>query len=218
MDVKPSKINNFHELINKWGENNIEEYPWRNTGDPYEVLVSEFMLHRTQKDQAKKVYLEFMRRYPTLDILKNANREEVKNLLAPLGLNWRIEGMLDVLDNLATKYNEVPVEHDKLIKEPNVGPYIAGATVTFTKNEPQTLIDTNTVRVIGRVFGLNLEGEARRRKEVRETIGKVVDPENPRDYYYAIIDLAHKICHIKEPNCAECPLLRVPCIFGENNL
>lgn len=218
LSLNPKKIDDFRSRIQAWGKNHIEIYPWRYRDDPYTILVSEFMLHRTQKDQAEKVYREFLEQYPTLEAYVKGDREKAQETLKPLGLNWRIEGMLDVLESLYKKHGHIPTEKRKLIKERNVGPYIAGATATFTTNQPHTLIDTNTVRVIGRVFGLNLEGEARRRKEVKVTIEKVSHTDNPRDLYYAIIDLAHKICFPKNPDCTSCPLLEVPCTFGNNKL
>ena len=216
-NLKRKKIHGFRSRVQAWGKNHIETYPWRYCDDAYKILLSEFMLHRTQKDQAEKVYQKFLEHYPSLESYITGDRKKARDILKPLGLNWRIEGMLDVLESLYQQYGHIPTEKRKLIKERNVGPYIAGATATFTTNQPHTLIDTNTVRVIGRVFGLNLEGEARRRKEVKKTIEKVTDPDNPRDFYYAVIDLAHKICFPKNPDCMSCPLLEVPCVFGKNN-
>ena len=217
MSLSASTIRKFRKSLNSWGESNIGDYPWRYRDDPYAVLVAEFMLHRTQKRQAEQVYTAFIKAYPTLKAFQKADREQVREMLRPLGLNWRIEGMLAVLDSLWEQYRDVPPEREKLIRERNVGQYIAGATATFAKNEPHALIDTNTVRVVGRVFGLNLEGEARRRKEMIEAIEAVCDPENPRDFYYAMIDLAHEICRPKAPDCENCPLRKVPCRYADEN-
>lgn len=211
------KINRLRKALFHWGETHIREYPWRYRDDPYAVLIAEFMLHRTQKRQAEQVYSEYMKVYPTLKTFQKADRDQVREMLTPLGLTWRIEGMLAVLDSLWEQYQEVPPDREKLIRERNVGQYIAGATATFAKNEPHALIDTNTVRVVGRVFGLNLEGEARRRKEMIEAIEAVCDPENPRDFYYAMIDLAHELCRPKIPDCANCPLIKVPCTYAYEN-
>lgn len=200
----------------KWGSENLADYAWRRTDDPYAILVAEFMLHRTQKRQAEKVYKEFIGSYPTIKTFRNGDRNEIRQMLAPLGLNWRIDGMLAALDAYWEQYKEVPADHERLIRERSVGQYIAGATATFATNTPHTLIDTNIVRVVGRVFGLNLEGEARRRKDVIEAIEQSCDPQNPRLFYYAMIDLAHKLCLPRAPVCLQCPLLDVPCEFGVN--
>lgn len=215
MEISTEKINTFQKRLRGWGEEGIKNYPWRYREDPYSILVSEFMLHRTQTSQARQVYETFMERWPTLEDFKKAGRNEVKSVLEPLGLNWRIEGMINVLNSLWKQYEGVPHDREKLIKEKNVGQYIAGATETFATNQPQTLIDTNTVRVVGRIFGLDLEGEARRRKEVKNTIELVCDRDNPRDFYYAIIDLAHQICTPRNPECDRCPILEVPCKYGK---
>jgi len=218
MTINKKKIDRVRKVLHRWGKTHIRYYPWRYRDDPYAVLTAEFMLHRTQKRQVEQVYSEFMKAYPTLKVFKKADRNQVREMLSPLGLNWRIEGMLAVLDSLWDQYQAVPPEKEKLIRERNVGQYIAGATATFAKNEPHALIDTNTVRVVGRVFGINLEGEARRRKEMREAVEQVCDPENPRDFYYAMIDLAHQICLPRKPSCQKCPLIDVPCIRGSDKL
>ena len=130
--------------------------------------------------------------------------------LQPLGLRWRIERMISALHEIRIRFGEVPQNYDELVYIAGIGPYIAGATVCFSSNQAQVLIDTNVVRVIGRIFGLSLHGEARRRKDVFQTIDAVVDRNSPRDFYYAIIDLAHTICHSKVPNCYLCPM-RIIC-------
>ena len=160
----PEKTNRFRSILLAWGDNNIRSYPWRYVDDPYQVIVSEFMLHRTQTRQVVPIYELFIGLYPTLQEFAGANREDVEQILKPLGLQWRIQGMLDALDNFWHKYRGVPMDYGQLISVPTVGQYIAGAVVCFTSNKPLTLIDSNIVRVVGRVIGLDLSGEAGERK------------------------------------------------------
>jgi A/G-specific adenine glycosylase len=201
-----------------WGGKNPRAYPWRYSRDPYIVLVSEFMLHRTQTPQVKPIFLSFTSLYPTLAEYAQTSRNEVEALLQPLGLNWRITGMLNALDILWRRYGEVPADYEKLIAIQGIGQYIAGATVCFTTNTPITIVDSNIVRVIGRLRGLDLSGEARRKKPVIQAIADSCDPLHPRDFYYALIDLAHQICRPQYPACWDCPLLEVPCKTGQMNL
>jgi A/G-specific adenine glycosylase len=126
--------------------------------------------------------------------------------------------MIKALNYLWENYHEVPTDFDQLISVEGIGQYIAGATVCFSKNEPVVLVDTNTVRVVGRVFGLDLSGEARRRKSVIATISETCHPERPRDYYYALIDFAHTVCTPRNPDCMNCPLLDIPCSFGKSRV
>lgn len=174
------------------------------------------MLHRTQVKQVVNVYSEFLAACPTLSDYSQQDTKEIRLLLAPLGLQWRIDAMIEALNYLWETYKEVPLDRSILLSVPGIGPYIAGATICFTTNMPETLVDTNTVRVVGRVFGLNLGGEARRRKQIIQTISEVCDREQPRDYYYAMIDLAHSVCTSANPGCARCPLLNLPCKYGQH--
>ena len=211
------KIILLQEKIGEWGRGNIRSYPWRYHQEPYPVLISEFMLHRTQTRQVLPVYEKFILRFPTLADYASAGRWEAESILISLGLNWRIAGMLNALDEIWRDYGEVPTDYDKLIAVGGIGQYIAGATICFTLNRPITIVDSNIVRVIGRVYDLDLRGEARRKKSVITAIRKSVDPVNPRDFYYSIIDLAHLFCRPINPVCWECPLRNIPCGYADKN-
>jgi len=115
------------------------------------------MLHRTQARQVEGVYQMFMRRYPDIRALAEAPREEVIEVLAPLGLNWRIHGMLNAFRQIWKQHGSVPLDMEKLVEVKGIGPYIAGSTLCFSADRPLPLVDSNTVRVIGRVFGLDSE-------------------------------------------------------------
>lgn len=211
---KAEYINEFREKIVAWGEENIRRFPWRYQKSRYRVLVSEFMLHRTQAQQVLPVYKSFIELYPSLRKFFSTYNKNVNDILMPLGLNWRIEGMLSALHNIWIQFHGVPRDFEKLMSVPGIGKYIAGATICFTQNIPITLIDTNIVRITGRVFGLSLQGEARRRKEMVDTIRCICDPINPRGFYYGLIDLAHLICFPKKPDCNLCPFVNLPCSFS----
>lgn len=212
------KFSALRERLLQWGQDNRRSYPWRRTTDPYAILIAEFMLHRTQVVQVENVYLRFLERWPTLDAVVAADDEELRTILSSLGLQWRISLMIKALNFLWREYGTVPTDVNSLKAAPGIGPYIANATYCFATNSPITLVDTNTVRVTGRVFGLDLAGEARRRKSIIDTIGRACDPLEPRNYYYSMIDLAHSICTPHAPQCDVCPLQTLPCDYGIKRL
>ena len=201
---KKENITKYQQLIFDKIEPKI--YPWRFITDPYKVLISEFMLHRTRANQVVPVYCSVIEKYPTIDTFVQEKPEILTDQMESLGLFWRITGMIKAIEILFKQFNQVPSDYASLIEVEGIGPYIAGAVVCFSKNKPMALIDTNTVRVTGRVFGLDLRGEARRRKIVKETIEFVTPENNPRRYYYSLIDLAHQICHKTNPDCQNCPI------------
>lgn len=205
----------LRKILKRWGKKNIRSYPWRYIEDPYKVLVSEFMLHRTQTKQVLPIYDEFISQFPSLNVYALSERSQKEDILLSLGLNWRIKNMLNALDELWILYSEIPVEYNTLMKIQGIGQYIAGATICFTQNQPIVIVDSNIVRVIGRIFGLDISGEARRKKEIINKIKETVDPKNPRDFYYAIIDLSHMLCQPRTPKCLDCPLSNLPCSYAK---
>lgn len=197
-----------------WWSRHRAHYPWRRTRDPYRILVSEFMLHRTQARQVVPVYAEFVRRYPSLGAFGGGDRRAARRILGRLGLNWRVDGMLKALTRLWREYGSVPLDYDALVAVPGIGPYIAGATLAFARNRPIALVDSNTVRVVGRAFGLDLAGEARRQRQTIDLLNLAVHPTRPREYHFALIDLAHAVCRPHRPSCGSCPLRDTPCHFA----
>lgn len=204
----------FRIILITWGQVNFRAFPWRLTHDPYIILVAELMLHRTQVIQVVPVFQTFITRYPDIQHLAQADRSELQEVLSPLGLRWRINLIYDMVQQIAGQFAmRVPVEKVDLLSLPGVSEYIAGAVRCFAWNLPEPLIDTNTVRITGRVLGLETKDSSRRNTRFRELITALLDTDDPRIFNYALLDLAHLICLKKqEPLCQECPILAFCCL------
>ncbi len=127
--------------------------------------------------------------------------------LKPLGLKWRAANVVSLAHEIERRFQgRVPSGKVELLSLPGVGPYVAGAVRCFALGKSEPLIDTNVVRVIGRFFGLRLEGEARRRKEMIATVEACVPRRRPADYNYALLDVAAAVCLARKPLCGKCPL------------
>lgn len=209
----------FRRELIAWGQRHFRSFPWRKTEDPYRILMAEVMLHRTQVLQVLPVYERFLKIYPDAALLAHASSEDLHALLFPLGLRWRVDLIWAMAAELTDRFDgQVPKEKDKLLSLPGVSDYIASAVRCFAWNLPEPLIDTNTVRVVGRLFGLEIKDSSRRNRHFRELITALVDPEHPRAYNYALLDLAHLICHKRRaPECASCPVLAY-CVYGTEQL
>ncbi|MCK6556593.1 DNA glycosylase [Candidatus Binatia bacterium] len=164
------------------------------------------MLRRTRADQVVGVYEEALRRYPTMDDLAAADPDEVRGVLRPLGLAWRADDVVSLAREVAARYGgRVPGDVEDLKSLTGVGDYVANAVACFAGREPRGIVDTNVVRLIGRIFGLPTDPEARRRKPVREAIDACLDRRHPQQYNYAILDFAAAVCTPSRPRCAACP-------------
>jgi A/G-specific adenine glycosylase len=192
----------------QWGPLNFRCFPWRTTNDPYKILMSEVMLHRTQAIQVVPVYKNFIDHYPDSGTLSKASIAELHGILYPLGLRWRIDLIHKMAADLIDKWKgHVPFEKSDLLSLPGVSDYISGAVRCFAWNQPEPLADTNTVRVIGRLFGLHIKDSSRRNRLFKELLVSLIHLDEPRQYNYALLDLADKICKKKTPpECHICPL------------
>jgi A/G-specific adenine glycosylase len=190
-----------------WGRDHFRPFPWRQTEDPYAILMAEVMLHRTQAPQVLPAYERLIKRCPDVSALAQASRDELYSLLSSLGLRWRIDLIQVMATELVARFGgQVPRSKNDLLSLPGVSDYIASAVRCFAWNLPEPIMDTNTVRVIGRLFGLEIKDSSRRNPHFRALLAALVDPDEPRTYNYALLDLADRVCMKKRAPCCEiCP-------------
>jgi A/G-specific adenine glycosylase len=207
----------YRESLISWGQEHFRYFPWRETDDPYRILMAEVMLHRTQALQVVPVYERFIETYSDMVSLAQASSKDLHALLFPLGLRWRIDLIQSMAQEITERFGgRIPKEKDELLSLPGVSDYIASAVRCFAWGLPEPIIDTNTVRVTGRLFGLEIKDSSRRNPRFRTLIAALVDPERPQAYNYAMLDLAHIVCMKKrEPACELCPL-RYCCVYGQS--
>lgn len=207
----------FRKKLLSWGKDNYRSFPWRETNNPYFILVAELLLHRTRAEQVEPVYLEFIRRYPDPIALSNANTREIMNLVSSLGLFWRSELIHTAASYIVEKHEgRIPPDSESLMKIPGVGHYITAAIRCFAYNLPDAIIDTNVVRVITRVAGISVNDSLRRNRKFITFARQLVDPIKPREYNFALLDLANKICLPRNPLTSRCPLEQI-CIFARSS-
>jgi len=200
----------FEEIskrIVNWWVKNKRDYPWRHERDPYKVLIAEIMLQRTKADQVVPVYLDFIKRYPTIHDLAKASAKDVETFFARLGLRWRAARVIEMAKYITEKAGgTIPDTREELLKIPMIGEYIADAILVFAYGKETAVVDSNVVRIIGRIFGIKARGEARRDPRFRKIAQKLLLKGKAREYNWAVIDFAARICTPRNPKCEVCPL------------
>jgi len=165
------------------------------------------MLQRTRADQVARIYQEFVSRYPNFQTLRQAPRREVKKLLQPLGLNWRIERILELIDFLERKLDgRIPEDYDALKELPGVGPYVASAIMCYAFNRPIVAIDVNVVRILSRIFGLHYTKHSKGSKKLTEIASSLIPEGKARDLSLSLVDFGALVCTASKPRCHECPI------------
>ena len=143
------------------------------------------MLHRTRADQVEPVYKIFIKKYPDFKSIANSDQEDI---------------IKDIYDGI------IPKDLDKLIELPGVGPYIASAILCFVHDENIAVLDTNIVRVIGRVFGMKIRDSSRKSKKFKSVMTELISHGEPRKFTLSLIDFAALICKSSGPRCDICSL------------
>jgi A/G-specific adenine glycosylase len=200
-------LNSIRESILGWWKSNKRRYPWRNTRNPYRIIVAEVLLHRTQANQVVPIYKLFIKRFPSIKVLAESEESELLKILYPIGLHWRSKLLHTMAKEIIGKYNgKVPEEFDALKSLPGISHYIASALRCFAFGYPDVLLDTNTVRVTGRIFGLIINDSSRRSKQFRLILEKFIDTQQPREFNWALIDFAALVCKSRIPVHEQCPV------------
>lgn len=193
-------IEEFRSDLLSWAYDNLRTFPWRETDDPYEILIAEILLQKTAAEKVEPVYREFLSTYPSLDELAAADREELADIIYSLGLqNQRSKALISIGETL--QGDGVPDDTDRLLKLPYVGRYAANATLCFAFGEPRPIVDANVVRVYTRIFDTDFDY---RDEEAWEFAENVLPEAYAWEFNLAILDFAAAICRPKTPRCEEC--------------
>jgi len=207
MDISNQKIVYFRRRLLYWFSANGLQFPWRETRNPWKILIAEMMLRRTKADQVEKVYREFIKHYKTPRDLLRGSPNKIKNILNPLGLNWRQQNFLDLAKTLVNELDaKIPSTRERLKQLPGVGDYVAGAVLSVGFGKREWIVDSNVVRVFKRFFGLKTTKEGRRDKPVIDLAKAYVNTTKPKEANLALLDFAAVICQPRLPKCDYCPL------------
>ncbi len=197
-----------------WWKGNGRSFPWRKTRNPYEILISEVLLHRTRAEQVVPIYSSFVGKYPNVLSLSTVPSTSIEKLIHSLGLRWRARLIHGMIETIVSEYvGRVPDRLEDLRSLPGVSDYIASAVCVFAYGLDETLLDTNTVRIIGRVFGIPVSDSSRRSNAFRKLYQTLRGNANSKEFAYAMIDLGSAICTAKNPECHRCPV-QLLCRFG----
>jgi A/G-specific adenine glycosylase len=185
--LTPSRIARFRHTVYEHYRRHGRIFPWRETTDPYRILVSEVMLQQTQTSRVEVYYPRFIEEYPDFVSLAGAPLSGVLQLWQGLGYNRRALALHRLALRVVTLYDRVlPSSPESLLTLPGVGRYTASAVAAIAFNQPTTFIETN-IRTVFLQFFFDGRG-AVTDKEILPFVEATLDKENPRKWYYALFD------------------------------
>lgn len=184
-----------------WRTHGRHDLPWRQTTDPYAILVSEVMLQQTQVERAIPYFRGFLARFPTFAVLARARTATVLTAWQGLGYNRRALMLQRCARAVCAEHTGcLPRDYDALRALPGVGPYTAGAVLAFAFNEPHPIIETNIRRVyLHHFFPRRFDvPDSRILPLVVSHLSLVI---SPRDWFGALMDYGtHLASTLANPN------------------
>jgi A/G-specific adenine glycosylase len=195
------------ELLD-WYLENRRDLPWRRSRDPYAIWISETMLQQTRVDTVIPYYERFLERFPTVEILADAEPDELMQQWAGLGYYSRARNLHAAAKTIAGEYGgELPDDVDALQSLKGIGRYTAGAVASIAFDRPAPILDGNVMRVLTR---LHDDREDIRKPATQKRLWveaeKLVAGPQPGDLNQALMELGAMICTPKSPTCLLCPI------------
>jgi A/G-specific adenine glycosylase len=201
----------FRNRLLRWFRRHGRDLPWRRTRDPYEVIVSEFMLQQTQVSRVEEYYPRFLSAFPTLRHLAGAPPRAVREQWDGLGYYRRAANLHSLAQRVVADHDgTIPRDEETLRALPGVGRYTAGAILSFAYEQRAPAVDTNVGRVIRRAFHPRAKKDASGEKKLWDTAARLVPPAGRRAWAFnqAIMELGALVCTARIAKCGECPVWR----------
>lgn len=207
----PADARAFSTRLRRWFRRHQRRLPWRETRDPYRVLVSELMLQQTQVSRVLIYYERFLTSFPSLQQLADARPKRVLEAWEGLGYYARARNLHKLARQVTRDGADgtLPSHPDDLAALPGVGRYTAGAVASFAYERRSALVDTNVARVLARVFAPRLHPKRARDLTKLWEIAERVLPRTGKSAWthnQAVMELGALVCTARVKRCGVCPV------------
>ena len=198
------------DLLN-WYKKHGRTLPWRDHPDPYAVWVSEIMLQQTRVDTVIPYFEKWMKLFPDIPVLANADEQTVLNTWEGLGYYSRARNLHKAAKIVAEKFGgELPRNLDDLRSLPGIGRYTVGAIASMAFKMDEPTLDGNLRRVFSRLFDVTEFADSPTGEKILWGLAAENLPKGKAgDYNQALMDLGATICLPKNPRCLLCPLMEI---------
>ena len=218
----PQDIQN--SLLEWFRENGRYWIPWKLKKDgsvprsgesisPYGIWIAEVMLQQTQLKVVIPYWKKWMKVFPTLSCLAEADLENLLMIWQGLGYYSRakrIHQSSKILVEFVGKNRDQdpdswPNQIDTWMSLPGIGRSTAGSIISSAFDLPTPILDGNVKRILSRLLAIERKSIKDERK-LWEFSSLLIERLSPRDFNQALMDLGAIICTPKKPSCSSCPL------------
>lgn len=204
------QLKEFREALQAWFAQFQRDLPWRRSGDPYHIWISEIMLQQTRVAAVIPYYERFLERFPDVQALAAAPEEEVLRMWSGLGYYSRARNLQQAAKQLVAKHgSEFPRTKAEVLELAGIGDYTAAAILSIAFGEKLAVLDGNVARVLARLDAMraDLRGPGRWH-ELQKRADELLACEAPGDWNQAMMELGATLCTPRAPQCLLCPVQR----------
>ena len=202
-------MSKFSTRLIKWhkakGRKNL---PWQKKRTPYKVWISEIMLQQTQVSTATPYFERFIKEFPNIKKLAEANLDQVMSHWSGLGYYARARNIYEAAKIISSKHKgKIPNSLEELLSLPGIGKSTAGAILALGYKKKAAILDGNVKRVLSR--HRKIKGDLSSSSTIKNLwqISERFLPEDQIDIYtQAIMDLGATVCTKSKPACLHCPV------------
>ncbi|MDE1465414.1 A/G-specific adenine glycosylase [Spartinivicinus poritis] len=201
----------FNQPVLTWFDKyGRKQLPWQQNKTPYRVWVSEIMLQQTQVATVIPYYERFMKRFPTVKKLANAEVDEVLHLWTGLGYYARARNLHKAAKRVVDEYKgQFPDTVEELAELPGIGRSTAGAILSIAINKRAAILDGNVKRVLARFHRVSgWTGQAKTQQLLWDIAEHYTPKQRFGDYTQAMMDLGATVCTRSKPVCNLCPVAK----------
>jgi A/G-specific adenine glycosylase len=193
--------------ILEWYKNNARDLPFRQTKDPYKIWICEIVFQQTRINQGLNHYNNFIKRFPDVKTLAEAEENEVLLYWKGLGYYSRAINIHKAAQQIMNDYLGVfPDQYEEILKLKGVGKYTAAAVSSICFGGRMPAVDGNFYRVLSRLFADDFDISNSKAFAYFSELAALVMPENVGDFNQAMMDIGSEICKPKNPLCGKCAL------------
>lgn len=209
-------MSDFASVLLAWYKKNARDLPWRLTTDPYRIWISEIILQQTRVAQGYDYYTRFVKRFPDIISLADADEDEVLHYWQGLGYYSRARN----LHTAAISMNGCfPNTYKGVLALKGVGPYTAAAICSIAFDMPVAVVDGNVYRLLARYLGMDVPIDTSAGKILfAKTAQSLLDSDHPGQYNQAIMDFGALQCVPATPNCPICPFSADCAAFSQGSV
>lgn len=204
-ELTPQRLGRIRTLLLRWYDEHEQHFPWRRARDPYLALVAAVCAQQTQMSRVLEIYARWTEAFPTLEACAAASRAEVLRVWGRAGYPRRAVHLHETSRICVEEHGgALPRDQEELLALPGIGPFTMAIVSSFGFGDDAAAVDTNIIRVIGRVVCGDLQPAT---ETPRATIDALADqlmrPGTAARWNPTLMDYGGRVC-TPRPHCDEC--------------